>query len=165
MSKALMVTLAVVVALFSISCMTKSVDKPTAYPGDTITYTVAINNTDKENLSGTFYDPLPSEVSYVPGSVSRVISGTVTGGLSYDESSRRVQWSGFVAAGSAMTITFRTVLDPLLPTGTIITNTGYIVQGSMVYTDTTTTILVGRPGLAGLPARQYLPMAQKKAAH
>jgi uncharacterized repeat protein (TIGR01451 family) len=49
---------------------TKTVDRATANLGDTLTYTVAVQNTGQDAANGaTFTDPIPAGSSYVPGSL------------------------------------------------------------------------------------------------
>ncbi|MEW6486233.1 MAG: hypothetical protein AB1423_16780, partial [Pseudomonadota bacterium] len=70
-----------------------------AYPGDTIAYTVTINNTGPSTLTGVaIYDPMPDGVNYVAG------SGSVTcelqqnyrdefGAIAYNNTNGSVNWS------------------------------------------------------------------------
>jgi uncharacterized repeat protein (TIGR01451 family) len=49
---------------------TKTVDSPTANLGDTLTYTVAVQNTGQDGADGTtLTDPLPPRTAFVPGSI------------------------------------------------------------------------------------------------
>ena len=49
---------------------TKTVNPPTATLGDTLTYTVAVQNTGQDGAAGTtFTDPLPAGSAFVPGSI------------------------------------------------------------------------------------------------
>ena len=57
---------------------TKTVDQATANLGDTLTYTVAVQNTGQDAANAvTFTDPIPAGSSYVPGSL-RVAGNPVT---------------------------------------------------------------------------------------
>ncbi len=57
---------------------TKTVDHPTANLGDTLTYTVSIQNTGQDGATGTtFTDPIPTGAVFVPGSI-RVNGGAVS---------------------------------------------------------------------------------------
>ena len=57
---------------------TKTVDRATANLGDTLTYSVAIQNTGQDAANGTtFTDPIPAGATYVPGSL-RVGGNPVT---------------------------------------------------------------------------------------
>ena len=57
---------------------TKTVDRATANVGDTLTYSVAIQNTGQDAANGTtFTDPIPAGATYVPGSL-RVGGNPVT---------------------------------------------------------------------------------------
>jgi uncharacterized repeat protein (TIGR01451 family) len=54
---------------------TKTVDHATANLGDTLTYTVAVQNTGQDGATGTtFIDPLPAGAVFVPGSIR--VNGT-----------------------------------------------------------------------------------------
>ena len=68
----------------------KTVDVSVADPGDTVTYTITINNYTTDPLDYILNDVLPSGVTYVPGSV--------TGGAIYDDVTNAITWSGTVEA-------------------------------------------------------------------
>ncbi len=96
--------------------LTKAVDRATASPGDTLTYSLTYRNSG--NLTETqvvVSDPLPPRTTYVSG-------GT------YDASTRTVSWNvGTLAAGASGTVQFVVTLDSSFPAGsTVITNTGLV---------------------------------------
>ncbi len=68
----------------------KTADVVEAAPGDTITYTIQINNFTTEPLAYTINDVLPEGVTYVPDSV--------TGGAIYDSVNNAITWNGSVDA-------------------------------------------------------------------
>jgi uncharacterized repeat protein (TIGR01451 family) len=91
-------------------------------PGDTIRYRIEIvNRGDLDAFGVVFRDPVPNHTDYVSGSV------TATAGIAtYDSASKEVRWTGDVAAGASVTITFEvTVRTGILPY-TVISNQGII---------------------------------------
>ncbi len=99
--------------------VTKSVDKTTANPGDTLTYTITYDNTGNADATGvTLADTLPAHLA----SVTASNSGVVTTGA--------VNWSlGTVAAGTHGTLTVTAVLDGVFPVGTTtLTNTAVVAS-------------------------------------
>ncbi len=68
---------------------TKTVDKPLALAGDTMTYTIALRNTSSISATGvSLVDPIPDNTVYVPGSVS--------GGAVYNADLHQIEWTGDV---------------------------------------------------------------------
>ncbi len=63
---------------------TKTVDRATANLGDTLTYTVAIQNTGQDGAAGTtFTDPIPAGAAFVPGSIR--VNGAAVSDASGDD--------------------------------------------------------------------------------
>ena len=104
----------------------------TVTPGDTLEYTVTLNNTDGDLTGVVFTDPLPSEVSYVAGSLTST-AGTV------DETnpSILVVNIGNMASNDTVTITFRVTVNSGVAEGTVISNQGYVESDQTIreYTD------------------------------
>jgi uncharacterized repeat protein (TIGR01451 family) len=95
-------------------------------PGDTLRYTVVIKNTGDQDATGvTFTDPIPADTTYVTGSV------TATSG-SADNVAGSIEWTGDVAVGSRVTITFEVTVNSGIMTGAVISN-----QGTVAYDDST----------------------------
>jgi len=95
-------------------------------PGDTLRYTVVIQNTGDQNATGvTFTDPIPADTTYVMGSVT-----WITGTASYNAGSNRIQWTGDMAAGLSVTITFEVTVKSGIITGTVISNQGTVADDS-----------------------------------
>jgi uncharacterized repeat protein (TIGR01451 family) len=121
------------------SASTKAVDETLAVPGDVLTYTIVLRN-NGEATEADFTDPVPAHTSYV--------SGSVTGGATYDETLNRIQWSGTVPAGSEMAFTFAVTTAPSLPNDTLVANVATISDGlHQPFTRTATTTLK-RPDLS-----------------
>jgi uncharacterized repeat protein (TIGR01451 family) len=91
-------------------------------PGDMVRYRIEIRNSgDLDALGVVFRDPVPENTVYVNGSVT-----ATAGTAGYDTASKEVRWSGDVAAGASVTITFDvTVQTGILPYTTI-SNQGVI---------------------------------------
>ena len=78
-------------------------DKPGAFPGDTVTYTVAYRNMGQLPLANVqLVEQPPAGTTYVPGSASS--SGVCDG--------RQVAWNlGALAAGASGTVTFSVTMN------------------------------------------------------
>ncbi len=101
---------------------TKAADKTTAKPGQVLTYTIVLENDGEVDATiASLSDPFPSHTTY--------ISGTVTGGATYNPVTDAIEWSGTVAIATPVTITFQVQLDSPLPDGTIILNRVTINDG------------------------------------
>ncbi len=88
----------------------KTADVTTAELGDTITYTIEINNLESEPYTYTILDEMPDGVTYVPDSV--------TGGATYDPVSNTINWSGLVdPPGAPYYVVSDSETDPLCDTG------------------------------------------------
>ncbi|MCR4406533.1 MAG: hypothetical protein NUW24_06390 [Anaerolineae bacterium] len=105
----------------NLSASSKTVDRPTAEPGDVLTYTVVLRNTGNMNTSASMTDTLPANVTYVPGSV--------TGGATYDGGNNRVLWNGAMNAGARITVTYRVTVNLPLDNNTLIENSATINDG------------------------------------
>jgi len=94
----------------------KTVDRPTARPGDKLTYTITYRNSgtaDAENV--VVMDVLPAEVTYVPGSA--------TGGAFYEPSARAVtRTRDRLEIDQGAILSYQVTLAPAVPLGTRIPN-------------------------------------------
>ncbi len=89
-------------------------DRNVVSSGDTLTYTLSLNNDGWETVTAYLSNTLPLETSYV--------TDTLSPPAIYDSVSRRVSWDGDLSPGEMVSISYQiTVVDPL-PSGTIITN-------------------------------------------
>lgn len=70
----------------------KTADVTSAQPGDTITYTITINNPNPVDLTYTIEDAIPAGTTYVDGSA--------TNGAVYDAVNNKITWSGLVPGAS-----------------------------------------------------------------
>jgi len=83
----------------------KYVSPLTVSPGDTLTFTVVVRNTGSADAVGvTLRDPIPDYATYV--------SGSATGGATYNAAQDRIEWEGTIPTGGSTTVTFQVTADP-----------------------------------------------------
>ena len=102
--------------------MTKQVDHPSARPGDTLHYTININNSgDVIAPNVVFTDSLPAELSYVANTLA------VTGGGNFGTDGTVISWTGHLNPnGGAVSLTFDATLANNLAVGQTVTNTAQL---------------------------------------
>jgi len=94
-------------------------DDGTPEPGEVLSYTLTVRNDGIVSETGiTVTDPIPANLSIVPGSV------TSAGGLSgsFSAGQNAVTWSGSLAAGASAVVSFQARINPLAAAGTAIEN-------------------------------------------
>jgi uncharacterized repeat protein (TIGR01451 family) len=98
-----------------LSASSLEVDKPTARPGDLLSYTITLRNVGFAPASAaSLVNPIPDHTSYIPNSLS------ISGGTGAEEGGV-ISWTGPVNIGSPVTITYGvTVIAPFA--GFTITN-------------------------------------------
>jgi len=104
---------------------TKEVSRTVAPPGETIEYTITLNNDGSMSAPAVMMtDTLPTEVSFVSGPI-------VTGGgtASYDPVARQIRWSGPVNVNQPVTIRYTVRLNAGLTAGIIVENTATVDDG------------------------------------
>ncbi len=132
----------------------KTVDEDTASPGDTLNYTIVIDNTgDEAAFDVVLTDTLPIEVTMVPGSLS------ATGGV-WDEEDGFFTWAGDIMNQNSVEITFQAEVNGDVVAPTIITNVAEAVWDGNSYSDTAETMVTeeGEP-LMFLPITRSAPPA------
>jgi large repetitive protein len=137
--------------------ITKSASSTTLTPNGTLTYSIALNNVNTTAVSPAFdlvgQDPIPTGVTYVPGSAS--LAGPAPGTVGF--SAGAVDWTipGPLFAGQTDTVTFVVVpvSSSLLSIGQVITNTATLTSWD--------NIGGGPPTPPG--ARTYGPLSSTKA--
>lgn len=111
----------------------KTVDRSTANAGDTLEYMVVISNDgDSAAQDVLMTDTLPSEVSFVTGSIN------ATGGL-WGEAGGVVTWTGAIMNQDLVTITFQADINNNVPDQTIIVNTAEAGWNGNSYDDSAET--------------------------
>jgi uncharacterized repeat protein (TIGR01451 family) len=91
------------------------------HPADIATYTLRVRNSGTApSTNTTANDPIPPGATYIPGSAS------VQGGGILTANSSSVDWSGTIAAGSAVTITYQVQVPVTL--GSVLVNTATITD-------------------------------------
>ncbi|MBC7234664.1 MAG: immune inhibitor A [Chloroflexi bacterium] len=115
---------------------------PTAAPGETLTYTVYVNNVGNQASYAEVTDAIPANTTYVPGSLNCSM-GTCS------EAGGVISWvsNSPLAPASGETISFQVVIDSPLANGTIITNTALITSETQVFTREVTTTVISEPRL------------------
>ena len=73
--------------------------------GDIIEYTITAENKSDSAGKVEISDPLPDDVEFEAGSIR--VNGVLNENASYDETTRTVSYSGTLAAGAKLTLTFR----------------------------------------------------------
>ncbi|MFH1085429.1 MAG: kelch repeat-containing protein, partial [Chloroflexota bacterium] len=97
-----------------------------AAPGDILPYTLMLRNSGEDATWAQWELTLPAELEFVLGSL--------TGGGAYDPASRRVIWSGSLAARGAAEVGFRARVGDAVARGAVITSTAYL-RGEGCVTD------------------------------
>jgi uncharacterized repeat protein (TIGR01451 family) len=106
----------------SLAGSTFSVSKTAAEPGETLIYTIVLNNPSMTLPTVILTDTLPVGLTFSGG-----LSATA-GTPSYDNGV--VTWSGAVSSGAPVTITFNATIDPGLSAPTAIWNIVQIDDGT-----------------------------------
>jgi len=119
----------------NLSTSTKTVTRPTAQPGDSLLYTIVLNNTGTATAANvSLTDVIPPYTTYV--------SGSVTGGAIYNAALNQIEWAGTVHVGIPVAITFQVIVNAETPTGTVIVNTAVVDDGvNPPFARTATTIV------------------------
>ncbi|MDO8692384.1 MAG: hypothetical protein Q7R39_20625, partial [Dehalococcoidia bacterium] len=105
----------------NLSSSGKQVSSRTAFPGQVLTYTIALTNTGTADATTRLTDTLPASLAYSPGSA--------TNGAVYMTASNTITWTGVVSAGASALISYSGVITSPLANGTLITNTALISDG------------------------------------
>lgn len=96
-------------------------------PGDMLEYTVTLVNTNGDATGVIFYDTIPVETTFVPGSL--VSSDGVEDETGAPDLAVNI---GNMASGATISMTFRVTVNAGTPAGTIISNQGYVDSDSTV---------------------------------
>ncbi len=105
---------ALVANVADFSASAKSAQPATALPGDVVTWTVVIRNTGEFAGDAQLRDPIPLNMTFVPGSVSANL-----GTAGYNSGLNRVEWQGTLAPGQVATVTFQAQVNASFSAGLI----------------------------------------------
>lgn len=121
----------------------KRADPQEALAGERVTFTIVLHNVGASASPGTHVaDPIPANTTYVTSSAQ------VVGGGSLDDSDG-IDWTGTVAAGARVTITFQVTLNQ----SAFISNTAVITDGYGTVKEVTAWVNA---------KRVYLPLAMRQ---
>jgi len=125
-------------------------------PGDLVTYTVTLSNSGSIDAVGvTFNDPLPSSLTYVPGSLKISVNGAAVvaktdtadnDGVKYDTGTRAIVVTDGatnlnIAAGTSWAIQFQATLNAGTASGSAVVN-----QASINYSSGTSNVTIQTNG-------------------
>lgn len=125
-----------------LNASTKAADREWAGPGQVVTYDFFLANTGLLTSTAALTDSIPAHTAYVSGSV------TCGGACGYDPGTDVITWSGDIAAGSPVTLTFAVTLTDALADMTFITNTATLDDGAGTLYELTDTFLARSPDLS-----------------
>jgi len=94
---------------------TLTADRGVAAGGDRFGFTLTTRHNGSAPVNATVTATLPLSVTLVPGSL--------TPGAGFDPASGVVTWTGTLAPGAAVTVTYQITLDAALPTRALLTTT------------------------------------------
>jgi uncharacterized repeat protein (TIGR01451 family) len=134
----------------------KTVDDATAYPGQTLLYTILISNSGNQPATAVeLTDTLPAELDYVPGSLS--VAGSVG---NYGVANGVITWTGVVNNNAQIEISFSAQLTATLVGGTVVTNTAQITgSGTLIEVSAATTVVTDTDSTVYLPIVYKAPPA------
>lgn len=88
-----------------------------------IAYTITLHNSGGVDANAELKDVLPLQlVALWPPAASR-------GEVVWDKRQHALRWAGTIAPQESVTVTFRALVDPTLPAGTLVTNTAMVSDG------------------------------------
>jgi uncharacterized repeat protein (TIGR01451 family) len=122
------------------------------YPGDTLTYTISVTNNGTASTLQVV-DPIPVDTTYVAASAKAVDAATKASVGAVTFGNNALTWSGSVASGASVTISFQVAIDqPPLHSSTIQNDAtlSNLTLGGLPSTLSATTVVSGlRPDLSG----------------
>jgi len=129
------------IAWLTLPSLILDANRATVSPGGTLVYTLTLQHNGGYPLLGTaVYDPIPANVTFVPGST--------TGGAVFNSVMNRIEWMIDLSPHSTYTATFAVQLASPLPGGLPITNTATVDAGLAVPGTASLVTLVGAPNLS-----------------
>jgi uncharacterized repeat protein (TIGR01451 family) len=120
---------------------TFSADRASVAAGSVVTYTAVLHNDGLSPITASLTNTLPISLTLVPGSV--------TGPASYDTSTRVISWTGSLAVGGNVTITYRATVTTGLSALTSISNGAALgIQDQFIQFDRIAVIKIDAPDLS-----------------
>jgi uncharacterized repeat protein (TIGR01451 family) len=108
--------------VYDLSPSAKLVEPGVVAPGGSLTYTVVVDNAGPNTApTACLTDTVPLSTTYVHGSLSYPL-----GAGGYDAARDAITWTGAVAAGLPVTITFQVTADLAVVDGSVVTNTAVV---------------------------------------
>jgi uncharacterized repeat protein (TIGR01451 family) len=97
-----------------------------ADPGATVKYVFTLRNQGRATPTAVLSNPLPTHLTFVPGSM--------TGGATYDASTKTIRWNGIIPAEGEKTITYQVTVDPSLTDFAVIINQATLTGDGSTHT-------------------------------
>ena len=143
----------------------KLVAQPIASAGDTLDYTIIINNdTDTTATAIQLNDTLPATMEYVIDSIDSSEGVGIISDSGYPKYlNGAILWQGTLAARQQIKISFSAKLDTTVAANVPVTNTAIINQASQTYTKSAVTMITQNGGNE-LPASNIVPSLEEARA-
>lgn len=110
---------------------------------DVMTYTIVVENLGGHSPVTTLVDPIPAGSAYISGTFS-----TTAGVGGYNAGTGRIEWSGEVANGEAITMTFAITVGAPPITPTLLVNSAMLVDDLAVEWPLVDVAQIGAPDLS-----------------
>ena len=94
----------------------KTVDKTVAGPGEILTYTVHVVNTNTASVTASFTDDLSGVLGHA------ALQTPLQSGATYDAATKKLSWSGTLAAGASIDVVYKVKVESPLAAGVTLTN-------------------------------------------
>ena len=123
--------------------VTKTASVAEATPGDTVGYTIVIENVgDDPATLVDLEDVLPTEVDYVNGSATTTLGAGAATFADTDVTGDVLTWQGVIGVGAMLTIELETTIASTVTVGTMITNTATVSETATGMTSDSVTVEV-----------------------
>jgi uncharacterized repeat protein (TIGR01451 family) len=124
----------------SLDSSTKTVNRTTAFPGETLRYNINVQNSDPVTMAMQITDTLPISVTLVEETLlTNVISGTTTG---FGYESGVITWTGILSESGQAHISYSTTITDSLQQGDLIENVVQISDSNGTITRSTQTSII-----------------------
>ena len=120
---------------------TWQMDRRSVAPGSPVTYTLTLRNDGWMTVTASFTNTLPDELTWIPGSSS--------GPAAYAPGTRTVAWTGSLAPGDSVTVSYAAEVAPALAAGSTVTNIARLrMEDQGIEFERLATLWVGGPDLS-----------------